>query len=62
MDHKQRHHEHHEKEREHEKKVHKQLEREAAGKRHWFHPAWYLVVRAVLILAAVLVWTFLSGW
>jgi hypothetical protein len=57
VDHQQRHHEHHEKEREHEKKVHKALEREAGGKRRPFHPAWYLVVGAVLILAAILVWT-----
>jgi cytoskeletal protein RodZ len=62
VDHKQRHHEHHQKEREHEKAVRKEREREAGGKKHWFHPAWYLVVGAVLILIAVIVWTFLIGW
>jgi len=57
LDHQQRHHEHHEKEREHEKKVHKALERADGGKRRAFHPAWYLVVGAVLIFVAILVWT-----
>ncbi len=59
MDHQERHHEQHEKEREHEKKEHKAHEREAGGKRHPFHPAWYAVVGAVLIFAALLVWMFL---
>ena len=60
MDHQQRRHEHHQKEREHEKAVWKQHEREASGKRHPFHPAWYVVVGAALILAAVIVWTVLT--
>lgn len=59
MDHKQQHHEHHVKEREQEKKEWKEHNHEQGGKRRGIHPAWYVVVGAVLILAAVLVWTFL---
>ena len=59
MDLKEQHHEHHQKEREHEKKEWKEHNRELAGKQHVIHPAWYIVAGAVLIGAAVFVWTFL---
>ena len=59
MDLKQQHHEHKQKEREHENQQWKQQNHERAGKKHALHPAWYVVVGAVLVGAAVLVWTFL---
>jgi hypothetical protein len=57
MDHKEQHHLKHVKEREHEKKEHQQHEREAEKSALPFHPAWLVVVGAVLVLVAVLVWT-----
>ena len=59
MDHKEQHHLKHEKEREHEKKEHKEHEREQEKRLLPVHPAWLLVAGSVLILLAVLVWTFL---
>jgi hypothetical protein len=59
MDHIQQHHEHHQKEREHEQKKWKEQKSELSGKKHGLHPAWYIAVGAVLIGAAVFVWTFL---
>jgi hypothetical protein len=58
MDHKEQHHQHHQKEREEEKKQHKAHERAQGKNRLPVHPLW-LCVGVLLILAAVLVWTFL---
>jgi hypothetical protein len=60
MDHKEKHHEHHKKEREEAKRHHK-AHTPDQGKKYPLpiHPTWLLVVGIVLILAAVLVWTFL---
>jgi cytoskeletal protein RodZ len=58
MDHKDQHHQHHQKEREHEQREWKERNLERTGKRHGIHPAWYVVVAAVLCGTAVLVWTF----
>lgn len=61
MDHQEQHHQKHLKEREHEKKEHRKHEGEAAKSSLPFHPAWLVAVGAVLVLAAMLVWTlFLS--
>jgi hypothetical protein len=60
MDHKQQHHEHHRHEREEHKKEQKLHEREQERKPSFpIHPTWLAVTAVVLILAAVLVWTFL---
>jgi hypothetical protein len=59
MDHTQQHHEHHAKERQDEKKEWKEHIREISGKRRAIHPAWYVVLAAVMVGAATFVWTFL---
>ena len=60
MDHKEQHHQHHQKEREEEKRHHRAHEQ---GQKKRFpspiHPKWLLVLAIGLILAAVLIWTFL---
>jgi cytoskeletal protein RodZ len=60
MDHHEQHHQHHQKEREEKKKHHKEHERQE-GKRTPLpiHPKWLLALAVALILAAVLIWTFL---
>ena len=58
MDHKEQHHQKHQKEREHEKKEHKKHEQQGKNSLP-FHPAWLVAVGAVLVLAAVLIWTLL---
>jgi hypothetical protein len=57
MDHKEQHHQHHQKEREHEKKEKKEHEQEAKGPP--IHPAWFFAAGLVLVIVAVIVWTFL---
>ena len=59
MDHKEQHHQHHEKEREREKKEHQAHERAQEKSSLPFHPAWLVALGVGLVLAAVLVWTFL---
>ena len=59
MDHHEQHHQHHQKEREEEKRHRKALERAEGKNLLPFHPAWLFGVGAVLVLIAVLVWTFL---
>ncbi len=59
MDHKEQHHLKHEMEREHEKKEHKVHENQQKKSLLPFHPAWLFVVGFVLVVAALLVWTFL---
>jgi hypothetical protein len=58
MDHKEQHHERHEKEREEHKKKQKQHEQEEAKSGLPFHPAWFVVLGVVMVLVAVLIWTF----
>jgi hypothetical protein len=58
MDHKEQHHQHHEKEREHKKKEQQEHEREIEKKGLPIHPAWLFGLAVVLILAAILMWTF----
>jgi cytoskeletal protein RodZ len=59
MDHKEQHHQHHEKEREEHKREERDFEkRELAGP--WpFRPHWLVVVGIIVILAAVVIWTFI---
>jgi hypothetical protein len=63
MDHHEQHHQHHVHEREQEKKREKEREkeRERAEEKRLLpvHPAWLLVVGVVLVLLALVVWTFL---
>lgn len=58
MDHHEQHHQKHEKEREHKKHEQKLHEQAASRKLRSLHPAWFVVIGVVVILAAVLVWTF----
>ena len=58
MDHKEQHHEKHVHEREQEKKEQKEHDREEEKSWLPFHPAWLVVIGGVLVLAAVLIWTF----
>jgi quinol-cytochrome oxidoreductase complex cytochrome b subunit len=59
VDHKEQHHQKHVHEREEEKKEQKEHERE--DDKSWlpFHPAWLVGIGVVLVVAAVLIWTFL---
>jgi uncharacterized membrane protein len=61
MDHHEQHHQHHQKEREERIKHEKESERRAEKLPARIHPAWFLVVGAVLTLLAVLVWIFMSA-
>ena len=58
MDHQEQHHQHHQKEREEKKKEEKAHEREQEKSSLPFHPAWLVGVGVVLVVIAVLVWTF----
>jgi cell division septal protein FtsQ len=59
MDHHEQHHQHHEKQREEKKKEQKEFERAEEKSALPFHPAWLVVVGAVLVLGAVLIYTIL---
>jgi hypothetical protein len=60
MDHQEKHHEQHRKEREHEKHEHAEHRRDAEKKYFLpFHPAWLAVLGAVLVIAAMVIWTML---
>jgi hypothetical protein len=59
MDHKEEHHQHHRKEREHEKKEKKEYEHQQEKSMLPFHPAWLVALGIALVVAAVLVWTFI---
>jgi hypothetical protein len=59
MDHKEQHHQKHLKEREHEKKEQKKYEQRQEKDFLPFHPAWLVALGVVLVLATVLIWTFL---
>jgi hypothetical protein len=58
MDHHEQHHLHHEKEREHRKKIQKEHERQQEKNMLPIHPLWLLVIGIVLVLVAVLIWSF----
>jgi quinol-cytochrome oxidoreductase complex cytochrome b subunit len=59
MDHHEQHHLHHQKEREEKKKEQKEYERKQEKNLLPFHPVWLVGLGIVLVVAAVLVWTFL---
>ncbi|HMF13511.1 MAG TPA: hypothetical protein VKE94_14430 [Gemmataceae bacterium] len=59
MDHKEQHHQQHQKEREREKHREAEREREVMREPRTIHPAWFVAVGVVLVVAAVLVWTFI---
>jgi hypothetical protein len=62
MDHHEQHHQHHKKEREEElrhRKAHEHDHEQGKKVPYPIHPKWLLVLAFALILAAVLVWTFL---
>jgi quinol-cytochrome oxidoreductase complex cytochrome b subunit len=59
MDHKEQHHQHHQKEREQHKKEQREHEHQMEKSNLPFHPAWLVGFGLVLILVAILVWTFL---
>jgi len=61
MDHQQQHHDQHRHEREEKKKEEKEFERRQEKNTLPIHPAWLMGVVVVLILAAVLIWTFYFG-
>lgn len=58
MDHQEQHHQHHEKEREEKKK--EQHQHETAEEKNGLpmHPAWFMVIGAVLIILVILVWSY----
>jgi hypothetical protein len=59
MDRHEQHHQHHEKERE-ERIKHEKVRERGEEKQPWkMHPAWLAGAGVVLILVAVLIWTFL---
>jgi hypothetical protein len=58
MDHKEEHHLHHRRERELQKKEKKAYEHEQEKNLLPFHPAWLVGLGIVLVIAALLVWTF----
>ena len=60
MNHHEQHHQHHQKEREEKKKHQKEHERQEEKRFPYpIHPKWLLALAVGLILAALLVWTFL---
>ncbi len=60
MDHKEQHHQHHEKQREEKKKEEHRHELQQEKKPGiQVHPLWFAVIGLVLVVAAVLVWTFI---
>ena len=58
MDHQEQHHQHHRKEREHEKAEKKEHEHEQEKKLLPIHPAWFVGIGIVLVVTAILIWTF----
>jgi type VI protein secretion system component VasF len=58
MDHHEQHHQHHQKEREKRIEHEKERERQQEKLPTQIHPAWFVAVGVVLIVAVVLVWTF----
>jgi len=60
VDHKEQHHEHHRKEREHEKKLQKEHEHQEEKSALPFHPAWLVILGAVGVLVAIIIYTVMS--
>jgi hypothetical protein len=58
MDHHEKHHEHHRKEREERIEHEKEREREQDKLPVQIHPAWFMALGVVLIVAVILLWTF----
>lgn len=58
MNHQEEHHEHHRKEREEKKKEQKQHEQQEMKSTLPFYPLWLAVGGAVLVAAALVIWTF----
>lgn len=58
MDQKEQHHQRHEHEREERKKEEREAERRWEKSALPIHPAWLVVLGAVLVLAAVGIWSF----
>lgn len=58
MDHKEQHRQHHQKEREEKKKAEREFERREQKSPWPFKPHWLVVVGIGVVLAAVLIWTF----
>ena len=58
MSHQDQRHEHHRKEREEHKKEQKEHEKQDAKSALPFHPAWLAVGGIVLVIVAMLIWTF----
>jgi hypothetical protein len=58
MDHKEQHHEHHRHERDERKKDQHEFEQRQEKSALPFHPAWLVAAGVGLVLAAVLIWTF----
>jgi hypothetical protein len=61
VDHKEQHHQHHREEREHKKQEEHRHELAAEKQPQVIHPIWFAVIGFVLVLAAVLIWTFVFG-
>ncbi len=59
MNHQEQHHEHHRKEREEHKKEQKEHDRKQEKNGLPIHPRWLWAIAVVMILTAVLIWTFL---
>jgi uncharacterized membrane protein len=59
MDHKEQHHQHHQKEREQHKKEQKAYEARQEKNLLPFHRKWLVVLGIALVVAAILVWTFI---
>jgi hypothetical protein len=59
MDHQEKHHEQHRKEREHEKHVRKEHEHQEERSTRSIHPAWFIAIGSILIIAIVVFWTLL---
>jgi hypothetical protein len=58
MDHHEQHHQHHQHERELKKKEDREFERQQEKNGPPIHPVWLWGGGALLVLAAVLIWTF----
>ena len=56
--HSEEHHQHHQKEREHHKKEQKEYEEREMKQLRVIHPAWFVALGIVLIVAVVLAWIY----
>ncbi len=58
MDHHEQHHQHHIHQREEKKKEEKAYEQREEKNRLPIHPAWIFTIGVVLVVTAILIWTF----